>query len=140
MTRANSNPVSAENVAAGSRWIYQLLNFAFHGLHISIIAFTLFGWALKETRPANLILILLTLGSWYILGIWLGYGYCPVTDWHWKIRRRIGNIYIPDSYIKLVIDRISGKNVDPHKINRLTLGATLASGTISLLMNVLDWI
>jgi hypothetical protein len=140
MIRANRDPVTTENVGVKAILIYHLLNLAFHGLHISVIAFNLFGWALKETRFANLLLILLTLGSWYIFGRWLGVGYCPITDWHWRIRRRMGVTPIPDSYIKLVLDGISGKDLDHNKINALTLVATLVSGMTSLVMNVLDWI
>ncbi len=118
-------------------WVGHLVNFIFHGLHVIVIVFTLFGWAWRVTRPANLILILLTLGSWYILGHWFGEGYCPLTDWHWKVRRKMGISEISDSYVKLVFDRVTGKSLDPRMINDLTLVLTLVSGTVSLVMNLL---
>lgn len=88
---------------------------------------------------ANLILIAATLASWYILGKWLGRGYCPVTAWHWKIRRKMG-ASIPDSYIKLVIDAVTGKEVSASYVNALTLIATLASGITSVVLNIVDYV
>lgn len=117
-----------------------LLNYAFHALHIGIILFTLFGWMLQATRLAHLILIILTLFSWYVLGFWLGEGYCPITHWHWMIRRKIPGSHIPDSYIKLLLDRVTGKDINSVKVNLLTLVVTLMSGGISLVLNVAAWI
>ena len=140
MIRTGGDSALMGKVGAKVRPIYYFLNIVFHGLHFCVITFTLFGWVLKETRLANLILISLTLGSWYILGRWLGEGYCPVTDWHWKIRRRVGINQTPDSYVKLVLDKISRKDLDPHRVNFLTLVSILVSGMISLIMNILDWV
>lgn len=138
MTMDENNPGAERKPEKGARPIYRLFNAALHALHLVVIGFTLFGWISRETRMANLILILLTLGSWFVLGRWLGSGYCPVTDLHWKIRRAMGSTRIPDSYIKLLLDSISGKDLDPRRVNALTLVATLVAGTISLVLNVLD--
>jgi len=69
---------------------YLVLNAFFHMLHIAIISFMLVGWLIPETRLAHLMLSLLTLGSWFILGRCMGEGYCPVSDWHWKIKDSLG--------------------------------------------------
>jgi len=45
---------------------------------------------MEKTRKANLILLLLTGLSWFGLGIFYGWGYCPLTDWHWKVLRELG--------------------------------------------------
>lgn len=120
--------------------LYPVLNIAFHGFHAGIILFTLFGWAFQSTRFANLILILLMLGSWYILGIWFGEGYCPVTECHWKIRRKMRNSRISDSYIKLVLDKLTGRDLDSRKVSVYTLVITLTAGAVSLVMNIRDFL
>lgn len=118
--------------------LYPVLNYAFHALHISIIFFTLFGWILHVTRLAHLILVIMTLFSWYVLGFWLGKGYCPITHWHWMIRRKIPAARIPDSYIKLVLDTMSGRDIDSVTVNLLTIAVTLLSGGLSLALNIAD--
>jgi len=77
-----------------------------------LIFFNLFGWIWKPVRIANLVSLLLTLFSWLVLGIFYGFGYCPLTDWHWKVLRHLGEENIPSSYIKYLADRITGFNFD----------------------------
>jgi len=31
--------------------------------------------------------LLLTAFSWFVLGIWYGWGYCVCTDWHYMVLR-----------------------------------------------------
>ncbi|MBT3271653.1 MAG: DUF2784 family protein, partial [Spirochaetales bacterium] len=52
--------------------------------HSCVIIFNLTGWIWRKTRIPHLILIGLTAFSWFVLGIWYGFGYCPSTDWHWR--------------------------------------------------------
>ncbi|MDH4059101.1 MAG: DUF2784 domain-containing protein [Cyclobacteriaceae bacterium] len=78
---------------------YKLLDGLFMVLHPAIILFNLFGWIPRKTRKANLILLLLTGASWFVLGIWKGIGYCPLTDWHFKVLRKLGQTDLPYSYI-----------------------------------------
>lgn len=120
--------------------LYRILNILFHGFHLFVIAFTLFGWAFPRTRLANLILILATLFSWYVLGRWWGDGFCPVTYLHWRIRNKIPGKHTPDSYIKLCLDFISKSDLDSSKVNYLTLAAILIAGFISLILNLKDMI
>ena len=54
---------------------YQLLNIFFFVFHTLLMLFNCFGWAWKKTRPWNLVTLLLTAGSWFIVGIWYGWGY-----------------------------------------------------------------
>ncbi len=88
--------------------IYSFLDWFFIAFHSTIILFNLFGWFWKRTRKANLVLLLLTGGSWFILGIWKGIGYCPLTDWHFDVLKKLGVENLPYSYIKYFIDRIFG--------------------------------
>ena len=64
----------------------QLLDVLLTIIHILIIVFNLFGWIPKRTRKAHLVSILLTAASWFVLGIWYGTGYCPFTEWQWKVK------------------------------------------------------
>ncbi len=93
----------------------------FFVFHSSWIIFLLLGWVWKKTRRANLAVILLTAFSWFFLGIWYGYGYCPSTDWHWQVRARLGYQDLPNSYTKFLVDSLTGWNVSQGLIDVLTL-------------------
>jgi hypothetical protein len=89
-------------------------------LHFTIISFNLFGWIWKPTRKVHFICILITAGSWFILGIWFGIGYCPITDWEWYIKEKLGETNLPGSFIKYYADKISGKPVSASLVDTLT--------------------
>lgn len=86
-------------------------------LHFVIIFFNLFGWIWKPLRKAHLICVAITAGCWFILGIWYGIGYCPVTDWEWQVKTRLGETNLPDSFIKYYADKISGTSVSGSLIS-----------------------
>jgi len=111
----------------------------FFVFHSSWILFLLFGWAWKKTRRANLAVILLTAFSWFILGIWYGYGYCPSTDWHWRVRARLGYVDLPTSYTKFLIDSLTGWNVDQGLVDIVTLILLILAFGASLYFNLKDW-
>ncbi len=114
------------------------LNIFFFVFHSLLILFVLFGWAWKKTRLANLIVIGLVAFSWFILGIWYGYGYCPSTDWHWQARARLGYADMPSSYTKFLIDSFTGWNVSQRVVDVFTLVLLVSSLGMSILTNLRD--
>jgi hypothetical protein len=89
--------------------------------HTLLIFFNLFGWIWKKTRLANFISLALTGGSWFILGIFYGIGYCPLTEWHWEVLEKLGVRNLPDSYITYLIFRITGYRATPSLVETLTV-------------------
>src|SRR5277367_6719571 len=85
--------------------------------HLVIIGFNLFGWIWKSTRKLHFIVIIITAGCWFILGIWYGIGYCPVTDWEWHVKTQLGETNLPDSFIKYYADKISGTSVSDSLVD-----------------------
>lgn len=100
----------------------QALNIFFTVFHLLIIGFILIGWAFKSVRKIHLFVVSGTIISWFILGIWYGIGYCPITDWHWQIKEHLGEHNLPNSFIKYFADKISGLNIDSGLIDMLTMG------------------
>ncbi len=121
--------------------LYKLLDIFFVVFHTSVIIFNIFGWIWKRTRIANLGLLLLTLFSWTVLGAIVGSpGYCPLTDWHFRILEKLGHTDLPDSYIKYLADRITGLNFDSILVDKVTLWSFIAALTLSVTLNVCDLI
>jgi hypothetical protein len=114
------------------------LNVFFFVFHSFMIVFILFGWAWKKLRPANLAVILLTAFSWFILGIWYGYGYCPSTDWHWRVRSALGIRDLPESYTKFLVDSFTGGDVSQRMVDVFTLVLLLSALAVSLTLNIRD--
>lgn len=113
----------------------RFLDYFFLIFHSSLIIFNLFGWAWRKTRKLNLISLLLTGGSWLILGFWFGFGYCPLTDFHWKVLERLGKTDLPGSYIQYLFRRILSIEISPSLSDILALGGLLVSFVISCILN-----
>ncbi len=119
--------------------MYAFLDKFFFVFHSALILFNLFGWTWRTTRRANLITLSLTAASWFILGIWYGIGYCPCTDWHWQVRVQLGHFDMPNSYVKFLIDSLTGLDMPADLVDVLTLVAFLAACAASGYTNWRDW-
>jgi len=104
-------------------------------VHILIIVFNLFGWIFPATRRTHFICILFTAFCWFVLGIWFGWGYCPVTDWQWSIKEKLGETDLPASFITYYTDKITGRHFSDALVNSLTLILLLSAVIISVYLN-----
>jgi len=116
-----------------------LLDKFFFIFHSSLIVFNLIGWAWKKTRPAHLIVTTLTALSWFGLGLWYGFGYCPSTDWHWQVRYRLGYQDLPDSYLQFLFELLTGQTIAPQLVDTVAVVALLGALGISIILNYYHW-
>jgi hypothetical protein len=120
--------------------IYHILDIWFVIFHSSLVLFNLFGWIWRKTRILNLITLSLTGASWLFLGLIYGtLGYCPLTDWHFSILNKLGKTDLPDSYIKYLIDRITGLNISTSLVDNITLFAFLTALILTIFLNLRDF-
>lgn len=113
----------------------RFLDIFFVVFHTFLIFFNLFGWIIKPLRRANLITLLLTGGSWFILGIFYGIGYCPLTEFHWRVLNKLGQYNLPDSYISYLINRFTGYLPGAKITDELTVILYLIALVISIVVN-----
>jgi hypothetical protein len=106
-------------------------------LHLLIVGFNLFGWIWPRTRKAHLVCVLLTAASWFVLGIWYGMGYCPITDWQWEVKRQLGETGLPGSFIKYYADKLAGRDWDAGFIDAMTGICFGVAALISVYLNFL---
>lgn len=118
--------------------MYTALDYFFTVFHGSWVLFNLTGWAWKKTRRLHLITIGLTISSWFGLGIFYGWGYCPCTDWHWKVKRKLGEAILPGSYVKYYIDKLTGLAWDPFVVDASVLILGLLAFFLSCGLNWQD--
>ena len=119
--------------------MYAFLDIVLLLVHGSLVIFNLIGWIWKKTRRAHLWTILLTLASWSLLGIFFGFGYCPLTDWQWDVKRKLGETGLPNSFIEYYLDRITPFDWESGTVDALVLGLTLTALAAALLVNLHDW-
>jgi hypothetical protein len=91
-----------------------------------------------HTRKLNLISLLITFGSWVLLGIWQGWGYCFLTDWHYEVLRRMGQNSLPGSYIAFLVERITGWLPSAGLTNTMTLALAILALVCSLWVNFIS--
>lgn len=104
-------------------------------LHFVIIGFNLFGWIWKRTRRLHLIVVCATAACWFILGIWFGIGYCPITDWDWQIKEKLGEHNLPNSFIKYYADIIIGHPVNATLVDVLTAAGFFTAAMLAVYFN-----
>ncbi len=123
---------------AGRPPVLKLLDIFFLVFHSVFTLFNMTGWIWKKTRTVHLATILLTACSWFILGIWYGWGYCFCTDWHWQVREALGRPIRSDSYIHFLILELTGFNPPPHLVDAVTLAVFFGCAVLSIGLNLKD--
>lgn len=91
-------------------WALVLLDHGLMAFHLLIIGINVFGWIAPRTRPLQRWVLLLTTLSWIGLGAFYGLGYCFLTDWHWSVKRQLGERVLPPSYIQYILHHKLGFN------------------------------
>jgi hypothetical protein len=119
--------------------MYVFLDFFFITFHASLILFILIGWVWPKTRRLHLLVIMLTVSSWFGLGFFYGFGYCPSTDWHWRVKEALGETDLPDTYVKYYLDRMTGFDWDPTLVGSSILLVGLTALGVSISLNWRDW-
>jgi hypothetical protein len=117
------------------RSLLVFLDFFFVVFHGSLVLFVLVGWLWSKTRRFHLMLITLTVFSWFGLGYFRGFGYCPCTDWHWRVKQALGESNLPHSYVTYYLTRLTGRDWNDLVVGYAVILVGLTALTISLVMN-----
>lgn len=118
--------------------MYQFFDYFFFAFHTLFTLFNLLGWCFKKTRRINLFTLLLTAGSWFVLGIWYGWGYCLCTDLHWMVRNELGYHDQSHSYIHFLILKMTGADLNQRFVELSTLAGFIISLIMSVWLNLRD--
>lgn len=108
----------------------ELLDFLFHFLHIFIIFWNLFGWMFQRFIILHFLSLNLVLFSWGFLGFFYGFGYCFLTDFHWRIKIQKGETNLPNSYIEYILQKF-GFYFDSNYVDIFVLMITIIIYIIS---------
>ena len=100
--------------------LYRFLDMFFVMFHCLLILFNLCGWIWPKTRKLHRISLGLTVFSWLVPGIWYGFGYCFLTDWHWDIKEKLGHTGLPASFNTWLF-RQAGIHLEPHTVDIITV-------------------
>ncbi len=104
--------------------------------HLAILVFNLFGWIWPSTRKLHLVVVLTTAFCWLVLGIWYGIGYCPITDWQWQLKAKLGETNLPNSFVTYCLYGIGLKMIPVPVITWATGISFSIAGVLSLYLNI----
>jgi len=116
----------------------QFLNYFFFIFHTLFILFNITGWMFRKTRKWNLVTLSLTAFSWFVLGIWYGWGYCFCTDWHWDVREKLGHHDMSYSYNHFLILTLTGIDFSLKLVDTVTVIVFFISILMSVILNLRD--
>jgi hypothetical protein len=105
----------------------EVYDWLFHLVHILVIVINSTFWMSFRTLKISQMTLLSTLVSWLGFGFFYGFGYCFLTDWHWQLKHQMGDVNLPPSYIKLVLDRTFRQDFDANLIDKMTIMILLVS-------------
>ncbi len=117
-------------------WFFHLLDGFMMVFHTGFILFILVGWTIPRLRRIHIACALLTAGSWYILGMFYGLGYCPFTDWHWQVLNRLGTYDLPASYVQYLLKRVANISVSPSFADAITVAGLVIATVFSSYFNI----
>ncbi|MCP4132844.1 MAG: DUF2784 domain-containing protein [bacterium] len=115
------------------------LDYFFLIFHTSFTIFNVFAWTWRKTRKMHLITAAVTLFSWFVMGIWYGWGYCFCTDWHWQVRDAMGNPIESYSYIHFLILEYTGMYAPPDIVDLVVMWGFVSCVILSILFNYRDF-
>lgn len=94
------------------------------------------GWIWKKALKLHLICIVATAFSWLILGIWHGWGYCFLTDWHWEVKGQLGESNLPASFITYMLEKLNIENLPGSMVDGTTAFLFAGAAGISIYKNL----
>ncbi|HEU4838502.1 MAG TPA: DUF2784 family protein [Micavibrio sp.] len=107
--------------------------------HLVIVLFLTFGWIWATTRPLHRIAVGVTSFLWIVVGAIVGkIGYCPVTDWHWQVKKLRGEDDLPVSYIDYQLQRM-GIHLPTERADQIVMAAFAAIVVITVVLGVRDY-
>ncbi|MDH5458373.1 MAG: DUF2784 family protein [Nitrospinota bacterium] len=116
-----------------ARWVF--MDYMLHMVHLSIMFICVVGWMFEPFHVLHLAVVILVALSWFGLGKFFGYGYCALTDAQWRIKRKLGQEPYTDSYVKYILDKVTGRDIDQKITDHLTLYTYVGAVVLSLAVN-----
>ena len=106
-------------------------------VHAGVVLAFVFLWIPRRTARLHGWLVLLVAFSWIVIGYFKGFGYCILTDLHWRVKRARGEWPLPGSFLKYAADHLTGSNVPAWLINDVA-GAVFCLGVGAALYRFLE--
>jgi hypothetical protein len=79
-----------------------------------------------------------TFFSWFVLGIWYGFGYCFCTDWHWQVREALGRPVESHSYVHFLLLELTGIDFPSGLLDTTVVVVFALALLLSVVLNLRD--
>ena len=114
---------------------FDKIDLIFNILHIAVILINCLGWTYKPVKKFSLYLILITLFSWSIVGIFGGIGFCPITYLHSKYLLSNHDYILPFSYLDYIFINNLDFDISSRTISLISIIVIFSSLYLSLAKN-----
>jgi len=110
-----------------------LIGIAYHVVHLTVIFLNVAGWSVARLRTWSFACQAITLSCWVGFGIAKGqWGFCPLTEYHWRHLRGQGEVGLPGNYVAYIFDRWLGLPMSDGFAAGLVLGCFAMAVAINL--------
>lgn len=121
------------------RGAWHFLDILLGWFHWLIVGFMMLGWLFPEYRAIHLAACVLMFVGWFVFEYITGYPSCFLTLLQWKIKAKVGETNLPQSFFTYYFSKWGFKG-DPDQLNaRYTLLSYAVFG-LSLVINVVDFV
>jgi hypothetical protein len=110
------------------------LDWLLTAVHLLVISAFLLLWIWPSTRKLHLMLVCAVAVSWFGIGFWKGWGYCFITDWHWRIKHALGVRDASGSFIHYLV-QAAGIPASPQLTDRVVAVVFSIVVLLSLALN-----
>lgn len=111
---------------------YKILDILLHIAHSGLVLFMVFGIFYKPWAKWHFIAVIMIWISWLLVGSYVGtYGYCPLTEMQWNVKRHLGEYSLPPSYIEYVYTTATGQDVDNKLMSNIIAAVMLVITMVS---------
>lgn len=100
-------------------FLWHLLDGFLTVIHLAVVLILVFGWLWPPLREFHRWMVLVTCISWFGIGAFCGWGYCALTDWQWRVKKRLGIAPAYPAFIPFILEKI-GIRWAPQKIDKLS--------------------
>lgn len=118
----------------------QYLDIALNIFHSGLVLFVVFGVFFRRLIKYHFPILLAIWASWVGLGMYVHHlGYCIITDWHWQVKAREGQVNLPGSYITYIFNAATGIKASNIIVAQIT-GAVMVIITLVSGIRYFSWL
>ncbi len=101
------------------RFLWHLLDAFLTVFHLAVVLVLVWGWIWPDFREYHRWVVFVTSVSWFGIGAFYGWGYCALTDWQWRVKKKLGIAPEYPAFIPFILGKV-GIHAAPTAIDKMS--------------------